>query len=131
MILVCDEDVGISVPEALQRVGLTVFSFKELGLLGKDDVEWLPRAGVDRWLVFSCNKRMLAVPRERAAMIEHKVGIVFLTSGYEQRASMLRLILNRWDWLQRIDAGVPRPFAFFLSPKGRPTQKLGQGSFGV
>lgn len=131
MILACDEDVGISVPEALQRVGLLAFSFKELGLLGKHDVEWLPQAGRDRWLVFSCNKRMLAVPTERAAMIEHKVGIVFLTSGYERRVAMLRLILNKWDWLVHIDAEVPRPFAFFLSPKGKSTQKLGQGRFEI
>ena len=125
MILACDEDVGTHVPQALQLVGLPVMSFKDLGLLGVADVTWLQQAGEKGWLVFSHNKRMLDVPRERRTMIENHVGIVFLKSGFERRATVLRLILNKWDWLQLVDASIPRPFAFFLPPKGRPVQKLG------
>ena len=124
MILVCDEDVGTRVPQALRLVGLSVLSFKDSGLLGVPDVQWLTEAGRKGWLVFSCNKRMLDVPIERETIIREKVGIVFLTSGQERLPNILRLILSKWEWLELIDTTTPRPFAYYLYPSGRTRKVL-------
>jgi hypothetical protein len=125
VILVCDEDVGTRVPNALKLVGLNVLSFRETGLpLSTPDVQWLTEAGRRGWLVFSCNKRMLDVPVERDTIIRERVGIVFLTSGQERLPNTLRLILAKWEWLELIDQTVPRPFAHYLYPNGRTTRVL-------
>lgn len=119
MILICDEDVGTGIPRALQLVGLSCASAKDMGLLGVPDVQWLTLAGERGWLVFSCNKKMLDVPIERETIIRERVGIVFLTSGQERLPNTLRLILAKWEWLELVDQTTPRPFAYFLYPNGQ------------
>jgi hypothetical protein len=121
MILLCDEDVGTRVPKALKLVGIkNVKSMVDSSFgLGKHDVEWLKGVGERGWLAFSCNKRMLDVPEERDTIVAEKVGIVFLTSGQEYIHQVLRLLLNKWEWLENIDQTTPRPFAYYLYPYGR------------
>lgn len=122
--LVCDENVGTKVPKALKLVGLRVISLADSFGLGKDDVEWLSEVGKRGWLAFSCNKKMLDVPWERDTIIAEKVGIVFLTSGQEYLPRILRLLLNKWEWLEHIDQTTPRPFAYYLYPYGRTRKML-------
>ncbi len=62
---------------------------------------------------------MLKVPEERNTIIREKVGIIYLTNGEEHIDKVLWLLLIKWKWLQYIDQNEPRPFAFFISPKGR------------
>ena len=122
MILLCDEDIGVGVPTALQLVGYETISMAKQGWLGIPDERWLEQAGRNGWLALSCNKKMLSVPAERETLIREKVGIIFLTSGQEYSARVLRLLLVKWSWLENIDRTAPRPFAWFLSPAGRTSQ---------
>jgi hypothetical protein len=85
----------------------------------KPDTWWLAEAGDRGWLVISRNHKQLIVPDERAAIIDHKVGVVYLTSGHADPAVMLRLLLKKWEWLEVADATLERPFARFFSPEGR------------
>ena len=124
MILLCDDDVGTGVPNALRAVAYPARSLYGLGWGGRPDVWWLERAGQNGWLVFSCNKRMLLVPRERKAIIDNNVGVVYLTNGEETPALMLKVLLNRWHKLEFLDATTPRPFARFLSPRGVLTERF-------
>ena len=122
MQLLCDEDVGAGVPRALYNVGYSARALVDLKWGGKPDVKWLAMAGQNNWLVFSCNKRMLLVQDEKQAIIDHKVGIVFLTNGEEHSPRVLKLLLNRWHWLESIDKPEDKPFAYFLSLNGRISQ---------
>ena len=121
MILLCDEDVGTGIPHALIDVGLEALALVKIGLGGKDDIDWIPIAGRNGWLVFSHNKKMLTVAREKQAVIDHRVGVVFLTTGEENTINQLRMLLNRWSVLELLDGTVPRPFARFIRPNGRMT----------
>ena len=121
MILLCDEDVGSNVPRALSLVGYPVHALYDCGLSATPDVDWLTIAGQLGLFVFSRNKRMLRVLKERQTIIDENIGIVFLTSGEETPARMLKLLLNIWDKLEFLDNYEPRPFARLLSPNGRLT----------
>lgn len=123
MILLCDEDVGTGIPKALNLVGYETRYLHNLGLAGKPDTVWLAIAGHRGWLVFSYNKRMLKVPSERDTIIREKVGIVFLTTGTEYIAAVLKLLLSKWNVLELLWDTVERPFARFLSPNGRMSDK--------
>jgi hypothetical protein len=56
--------------------------------------------------------------------IQHKVGAVFFTSGQERPREMLQTILNKWQWLEQIDAHVERPFAYLMTIAGRVRRVL-------
>ena len=113
-------------PRALGLVGLSTKSLVHEGWRGSADVDWLARVGRLGWIVFSCNKRMLTVPDERATIIREKVGVLFLTGGEENLANVLKLLLTKWDLLELLDNTEPKPFARFLSPHGRITTKFRQ-----
>lgn len=119
MILLCDEDIGTGVPAALHAVGFDAHSMVGRGWQGRPDVEWLALAGQAGMLVLSCNKKMLTVPSERQAILDNKVGIVFLTTGEERPARVLLALLRKWEGLELLDSAEQRPFAKFLSPNGR------------
>lgn len=123
MILLCDEDVGTGIPKALKLVGCEAKYLHRLGLAGKPDPEWLTKAGRSGWLVFSYNKKILKVPSERETVIREKVGIIFLTNGTEYNRIVLRLLLKKWDTFELLWSTVERPFARFLSPNGRLSDK--------
>lgn len=90
---------------------------------GWDDTRWLPVAGKNKWLVFSFNKKILKVPSERETIILEKMGIVFLTDGQQRARATLKLLLTKWDTLELLWSTNERPFARFLSPNGRLTDK--------
>ncbi|MDP2918911.1 MAG: hypothetical protein Q8O43_01655 [Dehalococcoidia bacterium] len=124
MILLCDEDIGTNVPQALYLVRRNRTSYNTISILQKGwqswkDPRWLKIAGEKQWLVFSANKRMLTVAEEVNTIINEKVGIVYLTNGEEHIDKVLWLLLVKWKWLENIDKNEQRPFAYFLSPKGR------------
>ena len=89
--------------------------------IGKPDTEWLTRAGQKGWLVLSKNKKMLMVDYERETIIREKVGIIFLTEDIQDQHKLLRLILNKWEWICQQDTRE-RPFASFLHPSGRTSE---------
>ena len=67
---------------------------------------------------------MLSVPHEKQTIIDHRVGIVFLTTGEENTSNQLKTLLKRWDTLELLHETVPRPFARFIRPNGHMTDKL-------
>ncbi|MFC2035110.1 hypothetical protein ACFLUJ_03190 [Chloroflexota bacterium] len=124
MLLLCDEDCGTGIPKALALVGYATHCLVELGWAGKKDTEWLPWVGQNEWLLFSYNKKQLIVPSEWNTIIEHKVGVVYLTSGVENNPRVLLLLLKKWETLELLWNTIERPFARFLHPNGTITNKF-------
>lgn len=120
-----DEDLGTGVPRALIAVRAPAEEIQYPAVSharvkkGTPDSQWIPWAGANGWLVVSQDLRMLATPVEFELLRDHRVGIVIITSGNLPAHTVLRLLLNRWDWLNQVDSHVQRPFAFLLSPAGR------------
>jgi len=123
LVLVFDEDCGTGIPKALWLVGYDTHNFVELGWSGKKDVEWLPWVGQNGWLLFSYNKKQLEVPTEWNAIVENKVGVVYLTSGEEFASKVLLLLLKKWETLEALSDEIERPFVRFLHPNGHITNK--------
>ncbi len=119
MILLCDEDIGTGVPNALTAVGYDARSLIGMSWGGLPDQFWLTKAGQLGLLVLSCNKKMLKVAEERDTIIRENVGIVFLTSGEEHPPKVLLSLLKRWSDIELLWDTTPKPFARFLSPNNR------------
>ena len=121
MKLFFDEDTGKGVPTALRAVGIRAdyVGNRRRFRLGTADEIWLPVAGREQWLVVSCNKAILNAEAQREIFIREKVGAVFLTSGQERKIELLKLILRKLEWLERIDEEETRPFAFEMTIGGK------------
>lgn len=119
MILLCDEDIGRGVPHALSDVGYHTVSVAQRGWIGRPDIELLETAGQNGWVFLSANKKMLQVPYERDAIVDSKVGVVFLTSGEERIVKVLQLLLRKWDDLDLLDRTEPRSFVRLLNMRGQ------------
>ena len=122
----CDEDIGSGVPHALRDVGFETVSMSTQGWIGQPDEQWLAIAGQQGWLVLSANKRMLNVKEERDVIIREKVGIVYLTTGWESPVNVLKVLLRKWDDLTLLDETEPRPFVRFLNMRGQLNDKYQQ-----
>lgn len=124
MILLCDEDIGRGVPNALAEVGHNARSMTGMGWRGHADEIWLARAGQQGLFVLSCNKRMLKVPAEKDVIIRERVGIVFLTIGEEHPPNVLLRLLKKWPDLELLWRTTQRPFARFLLRNNRISDKF-------
>lgn len=114
MILLCDEDIGVGVPNALYGVGYDARSIVGMSWGGKPDEFWLTKAGQLDFLVLSCNKKMLKVKAARDTIVPSRVGIVFLTTGEEHPPTVLMRLLRKWSDLELLWNTTERPFAQFL-----------------
>lgn len=126
MILFFDEDMGKRVPCALRCVKIQCRypGGPKSPPISTKDLEWIPIAGQQKWLVISANQEILRNPIERRALKDCDLGIVFLSSGTERIVAVLRLILNKLNWLERIDSETDRPFAFRITITGRVTRVI-------
>ena len=125
MILICDENVGTQVVEKLQQRGYDALSFRNLGWLGESDVVWLPKAGgISDSIVVSRDRSMLDERAELQAIIDHNVGIVFLTGGQLTIESMAQTLAENWAQLEELHNNTPRPFIRFLTSSGNLRQRL-------
>ncbi|MBI5949102.1 MAG: hypothetical protein HY875_13260 [Chloroflexi bacterium] len=124
-----DEDNGTAIPRALRGVGApnADILFPRPGgpiLPGAPDVEWLEFVGRNGYLAISQNRHILDVPVEREALIRESCGVVFLANGEQPAYRALQLLLNRWDWLQTLDANETRPFAYILPFRGKAAKVI-------
>lgn len=57
---------------------------------------------------------------ERTLLVANRVGVVYLNTRGERAFPVLKMLLNRWDWLRELDADVAgRPFAYLITIHGK------------
>ena len=90
-----------------------------MGWLQKDDVDWIPMAGlISDSLILSRDRRILRKPKEKAAIISSNLGIVCLTEGNDPAELVVQLVQDNWAMLEQLHWHTPRPFARFLTSHG-------------
>ena len=123
MRLFFDENMGRGVPEALRLVGFQDLNYavnmfaREHAAQGVADEVWIPRIGAD-WLVVSKDQQLLKRPDQMRLLVEHRVGLICITSSTARSSDLLELLLRRMPRLEKIDRDVQRPFAFRVSLRG-------------
>lgn len=122
-----DENIGSGVPLALRHVGFrnvhyltATFGWRIRRGERVYDREWIPVVGRRGWLVITEDLAILNNEDERALLVEHNVGIVFLKAAELPASDVLAFMLRRMNWLEAIDQ-QPRPFAYVTSLRGRAT----------
>lgn len=125
MILICDENVGPRVVEALRLRGYEALSFHDLGWLGEADAIWLPKAAlITDSLVITRDRTILEKDEEMKALADNRVGVVFLTGGQLPTEIMVEVLVTNWEQLEELHNNTPRPFVRFLTTTGNLRERL-------
>jgi hypothetical protein len=109
------------VPDLLRAAGLRLRTLAEVYGIPADetiaDVDWLTRAGRERWIVLMKDERIRYRPAERAALVNHSVRAFCLTSGNLRAAEMAQLYIAVLDKLT-VACAAPGPFLYVVSRSG-------------
>ncbi|MHB1160908.1 MAG: PIN-like domain-containing protein [Chloroflexota bacterium] len=121
MKLFVDEDTGAGLGRALAAVGVQArYVAKDMPIVpGTKDEHWIPWAGREGSLVLSRNTAILEAEAQRSLLIVCGVGIVFLPQHLSS-FSLLRLILKKWEWLERWTPRSPDPLPSEWPPAAEP-----------
>ena len=86
---------------------------------GTPDEEWLPLAGRDGWIVIARDRRIRYRPREKQAVIDHKVAMFALTgAGNLSKWGVLELLVRRWGQIEDAAQSTSAPYIFAVTQSG-------------
>ena len=88
-----------------------VFWFEDKFSHNTKDIEWLPVAGANQWLVIVRDKKIRTRPGERRVLMEHNVGCFIVNQKRNpSRWEYLKLLAATLDKMEEFFATTPRPF---------------------
>lgn len=82
-----------------------------------DDV-WLPEVGRQGWIVLTHDKKFNSNASERAAVVQHEVGVFVLWGADATLWERVRFLAKVWDKLLDKAAHERRPFIWSFSRSG-------------
>jgi PIN like domain len=83
------------------------------------DEEWLPLAGANGWIVIGRDKRIRYRPREKQAVIDHKVAMFALTAaGNFTKWKVLDLLVRRWPQIEGTARTTEAPYIYAVTLNG-------------
>jgi PIN like domain len=116
-----DEDIGWKLAQGFQQhfpdVDVDFVAPGRTIQPGDEDIKWIRYAGENNLLVISRNRRQLGVMTERQAMIDARIGIVYVPRKLAHE-ELFGLLLRKKRWLEKKYRGQNRPFEARVSPSG-------------
>jgi hypothetical protein len=87
---------GVTVPDALRKIGLKVEAHADHFDHDAPDTDWLKRCGEERWIVLAKDRAIKKNPLERQALISHGLAAFFLiktnATGEENASALIKAI---------------------------------------
>lgn len=118
-----DRSIPKGVASALKAVRSDIFWLEDKFPHNTKEVEWLPVAGANDWLVILRDKKVRTRPGERAAIIKHSVGCFIIHQKKNlTRWEYLKLLVKTLDKMEDCFATTPRPFIYKVDSVGSFTR---------
>lgn len=115
-----DRSIPKSVAAALQMVRDDVEWLEPRFPHHVKDHEWMREAGAHGWLCISRDKHIRTRPGERQALIEHRVGLFYLTQKQALRKwDYLKLIVLTLEQMEEAFRTTERPFLYAVGRTGK------------
>jgi predicted nuclease of predicted toxin-antitoxin system len=89
-----DNNISPRLVNILRELGVDALHLKQVFPEGTDDVDWLPRAGQEAWIVITADREIRRNSVERTALTQNRVTALFLQRSFLKR--------NKWpqaEWL--------------------------------
>jgi hypothetical protein len=120
-----DRSIPKHVAEALQKVRDDVEWLEPRFRRDAKEHEWMSEAGAGGWLCISRDKHIRTRPGERRALIEHSVGLFYLTQKQPlTKWDYLRLIVLTLDRMEELFQETERPFLYGVGRTGEIRRML-------
>ena len=120
-----DRSVPKPVAEALKQVRNDVTWLEDHFNHWVKELEWLPEAGRNGWLVIVRDKRIRSRYGERRAIIDNGVGCFILNQGSDPtKWEYLKLLALTLDEMEIRFEQTVRPFIYTVSREGKMNQVL-------
>ena len=120
-----DRSIPRPVAEALRKVRGDVKWFEDEFDHWKKDIEWLPVAGDNGWLIILRDKKVRTRPGERQAIISHGAGCFILNQGNDpSKWEYLKLLTLTLDEMIDVDGRMARPYIYTVTREGAMKQVL-------
>lgn len=114
-----DRSIPRHVAEALQKVRQDVEWLEPRFRHDAKEHEWMSEAGANGWLCISRDKHIRTRPGERRALIEHSVGLFYLTQKQPlKKWDYLKLIVLTLDRMEELFEQTGRPFLYGVGRTG-------------
>lgn len=119
-----DASLGQRVPRALRLAGTPDIGYEylhewyrrlEVDPHAIEDPRWLSLVGERGWLALTQDLRILMNRDERHALVRANAGVVIIEPGDALNHELLEFIVCQSNWLRRVHADTPRPFAYRVS----------------
>ena len=109
-----DRTLGVSIPKALQSLGLPVgieYHQEHFEMAAPDD-EWLPIVGTYDWIVVSQDYSFHKKETELAAIKQYNIGCFYLWGSEAGKWETMRVFAKAFDkMVDKADVAI-RPFVF-------------------
>ena len=112
-----DECTDGETRKTLRRMGFCLVPIQP----GRADTEWLKQAGREGWTVITTDERIMQVPEERRAIVDHKVRCFILSPQPEGAWETLRAFVVMWGKI-RSEAAFPGPAVWGLRDESHPSR---------
>lgn len=115
-----DRSIPKSVAEALKAVRSDVSWFEDQFPHNTKDIDWLPVAGQNDWLVIVRDKKIRTRPGERRSLVDNNVGCFIIYQAKNlTKWEYLKLIVGSLDKMEETFQSQPRPFICKIYSDGR------------
>ena len=119
-----DESVGAKiVPAVLRDLGAAVFTVAEVFGQGTPDVEWLTRAGPERWVVITRDRMIRKRPLELEALRMSGVRAFAFRGGDQTGQAMGETLRERARKIANICGSERPPFLYTITAAGTLTRE--------
>lgn len=120
MKFVFDECISFRIPGALKALGVDADAYSAHWQRGEKDVVWIPAAGNAGWCVVTSDA--LRKPQEREALRRNNGRIILLAIKHLRFWDQVRLVINRWETVERVASKESPPFIYRFTSKSAQEQ---------
>jgi len=118
---VFDECISHRIPNALKALGKDADPFSAHWERGEKDTAWIPFVCAQGWCIVTSDR--LKRPQERQALRQHNGRVVVLAIRTLTFWEQVRLVINRWERIEK-EARKKPPFILRFTRRGVRPQRV-------
>jgi predicted nuclease of predicted toxin-antitoxin system len=122
--LFVDRSLGKGVVNALRDAGAKVEFHDDHFSQDAEDVEWIPKASENGWVILTKDKHIRRRFHERQAIIDSSARVFTLTSGNMTGAAMASLLVAQLENIEALAASTQAPFVAIVGRDGLDIRTL-------
>ena len=124
MTFLIDNNLGPRLAHGMAEFGEDVKHLGDILPGDSPDVQILQFVGERGWILITRDKRVRFNPAEKQAILQFRVGTVFLGGKGLTACRIIQQLVRSWPNVKRLSKSANRPFAFLVNAAGTSVKPL-------